>query len=41
MMELENLVMIGAGAVFPYVAVAILDWVKDCKAHANGADAPR
>jgi len=41
MMALDLLVMMGSGAVFPYVAVATLDWVRHRKTHASGANAPR
>ncbi len=41
MMALDLLVMMGGGAVFPYVAVATLDWARQRKAHPSGANAPR
>ena len=33
MIPIELLLLMGTGAVFPYVAEAALDWVKQRKSH--------
>lgn len=40
MLPLELLAMIGAGAVFPYLAEGAFDWLKHHCKHSDGADAP-
>ncbi|MCX7177605.1 MAG: hypothetical protein NTX56_02195 [Proteobacteria bacterium] len=43
MISLDVLLIVTTGAVSPYVAFAIFDWVKQRKtpaAHSCGADAP-
>jgi|WetSurMetagenome_2_1015567.scaffolds.fasta_scaffold789236_1 hypothetical protein len=40
MLPLELLAVLGAGALFPYLAESAIDWLKHHGKHSDGADAP-
>jgi len=41
MLPLETLAIMGGGAVLPYLAEAMLAWVRVRRPRKDGADAPR